>query len=632
DVIKEVKGPPGKIARDESGNPTPAVRGFARSQKVEINDLFMKSTPHGEYVFAKIVETGRNAMEILTELLPAIIKKIYFPKNMYWEESQFRFARPVRWILALLGTQVIPFKIASLSSGRFTFGHRFLSAGPLEISSTETFRDILYENKVILSQDERKEMIEKQIKSLIREPGADILNNPSLMEEVNFLIEYPTSFAGNFSPDYLVLPKEVLITVMSKHQRYFTVLDTDGNILPCFIAVRNGDEKGLSLVRAGNERVLVARLADAKFFFEEDKKKSLQEILYKLKGIGFQKNLGTMLDKTNRIKELSRFILISMNKKELLPYGERAAELCKADLASHMVKEFPELQGIMGGIYALEEEEAVWKGIRSHYKPSSVNDELPDTLIGQVISLADKMDNVTGCFGAGFLPTGSADPYGVRRYTLGVIRLLLYGELEVNLLDLFYRAFELYLEGGFSLKDKKVAEIDFEDFVFQRFENHLLSAGYKYDVIKSIRKGAFINLKDTLLKIKALTIVRDLPEFDSLVIAFTRAFNILQKASFNLNFSTSLLIEEEEHNLYDNFKRTSNELEEFFNKPVIDYTEVMNRLSSLRTCIDRFFDHVMVMVPEDALRNNRLSLLDMVVRLYLRIADFSQIVVEGSEK
>jgi len=632
DVVKEVKGPPRKASYDGDGNPTSAATGFAKSQKVDLKDLFVKTVGQGEYIFARVLDEGKSSVDVMSELLPAIIKKIYFPKNMYWEESLFRFTRPVRWILALSGSSVIPFNVAGLSSGRITYGHRFLSSGPIEVPGADQFKELLYKNMVILEHNQRKDMIEKEIAGLTAALGGSILNNPALMEEVNFLVEYPACFTGSYSPDYLELPREVLVTVMSKHQRYFAVIGNNGDILPYFAAVRNGDTRGLELVKLGNERVLDARFADAKFFFHEDRKVSLDTHLPKLKSIGFQKNLGTMFDKSGRIKELVKFILTGMGKQELIKDGERAAEICKADLASNMVKEFPELQGIMGGIYASGESEEVSKAIRDHYKPAFSQDSLPETLTGQVISFADKLDSVTGCLGMGFLPTGSADPYGQRRYILGVIRLLADGYIEGSLPEYFSRAFDLYMQGGFALKDKKKVTEDFEEFTFQRLENYLLSAGLKYDVIKSIKDGALRNIKDTISRVKAITAVRDLPEFLSLVAAFTRAFNILKKTPADrAEFSLNLLQEEEEKALYEHFKETSDEVQKLFLVPdMVDYPEVMRKLSSLRPSIDKFFDKVMVMVPDETLRNNRLSLLDMVVNLYLKVADFSEIVVEGS--
>jgi glycyl-tRNA synthetase beta chain len=632
DVIKEVKGPPRKASYDGDGNPTSAAKGFAKSQKLDLKDLFVKTHGQGEYLFARVLEEGKSSIDVMSELFPLIIKKIYFPKNMYWEESLFRFTRPVRWILALSGSSVIPFKIAGLSSGRITYGHRFLSSGPIEVPCADQFKELLYNNMVILDHNQRKDMIEKEIVSLTESSGGTILNNPSLMEEVNFLVEYPACFMGSYSPDYLELPKEVLVTVMSKHQRYFAVTGNKGDIMPYFIAVRNGDRRGLDLVKLGNERVLDARFSDAKFFFHEDRKVSLDTYLPRLQSIGFQKNLGNMFDKSGRIKELTRFILTTMGKKELIKDGERSAEICKADLASHMVKEFPELQGIMGSIYASNESEEVQKAIRNHYKPAFSQDSLPGTLTGQVISFADKLDSVAGCLGMGFVPTGSADPYGLRRYILGIIRLLAHGYVEGCLLEFFYRAFDLYLQGGFALKDKKKVSDDFEDFTFQRLENYLLSAGLRYDVIKSVRHGALRNIKDTISRVKAITAIRDFPEFLSLVIAFTRAFNILKKSPADrAEFALNLLQEEEEKVLYSHFKETSDEIQKLFLVPdMVDYPEVMSKLSSLRPSIDKFFDKVMVMVPDETLRNNRLSLLDMVVNLYLKVADFSEIVVEGS--
>jgi len=624
DLEKEVKGPPGKAAYDNQGNPTKAAIGFAKSQGIDVKELYLKPLAQGEYIHAMIREKGKDALQVIAEVLPGIVKKLYFPKNMQWDDSGLKFTRPVRWILCILGSQVVPFTIGRLAAGNITFGHRVLGKGPFTVSSCDNYFEIMEHNGVILKHDERRKLIEEQAGKLTEEIKGNIIQFEPLIDEVNFLVEYPTSFLGSFSPDYLTLPGEVLKTVMTKHQRYFTLGDKDGNIIPYFIGVRNGDTRGIDIVKTGNERVIDARFADAKYFFEEDKKVPLDIYLDKLKYIGFQKNLGNMYEKMERMRKLSKIIISLIGKSDLGKDVDRASHLCKADLASHMVIEFPELQGIMGGIYAsLREREAVAKAIRHHYKPAFAQDELPPTIEGQIVSLADKFDSLVGCYGAGYVPTGSADPYGVRRSALGVIRLLLHGDLKIDITVLFDKAFDLYLEAGFKLRDKETAKPEFEEFLFQRVENYLIGNGYRYDVVKSVKRGALKDLKDTLARIEAITKIRDEAEFLILVAAFTRAYNILKKYfEGEAVFSNALLIDDAEKKLYEGYLK--------FEKGNKSYEEIMKDLSALRPAIDFFFDKVMVMVPETEIKNNRLALLDMIVKLYLDVADFSEIVIEGN--
>ncbi|MHB8918801.1 MAG: glycine--tRNA ligase subunit beta, partial [Desulfocucumaceae bacterium] len=427
-LVKEVKGPALKVAYNSSGEPTPAVLGFARSQRVDMASLVVKPVGPVEYVFARKSEQGRPTAEVLAQICPELIAGLHFPKPMRWGDLEFRFARPIRWILALYGNAVVRFSLAGLEAGRTTLGHRFLSRGPLTLNDARDYFGEMKKAFVVVDPEERKQLIRSQVEAAAKSEGGRVEEDEELLDEVTNLVEYPTAFVGSYDQAFLRLPKEVPVTVMREHQRYFPVTGSDGGLLPRFIGVRNGITEHIDTVRAGNEKVLRARLADGAFFWDEDLKVPLADRAGSLKKVIWQESLGTVYDKVERVTGLALFIGEKLGAgNDLLGIIKRAAAICKADLVTNMVYEFPELQGVMGREYALRSGEIrdVAQAIFEHYLPRFAGDILPSTQGGRVLSLADKMDTLAGCFAVGIQPTGSQDPYALRRQALGIGSIIL---------------------------------------------------------------------------------------------------------------------------------------------------------------------------------------------------------------
>jgi glycyl-tRNA synthetase beta chain len=638
DFIKEVLGPAKNIAFDQQDNPTEAARGFARSQKIKVEDLVTRKTEKGEYVFALKKETGLATLKVLPKILKQIITGISFPKSMRWPQSNIRFARPIRWIVALYGTKTVNFSLGKLKAGRLTRGHSLLSSKPLMVKSIAKYGELLRNNYVIVDQEERKRTIEKAITNAIRKVKGKLLEDKELLEEVNYLLEYPTAVLGRFDEKYLKLPREVLITCLRHHLKYFSLVDSTGRLLPYFVGLRDGISEYMENVREGYQIVLSARLKDAEFFFEQDTKKSLGKYVEKLKGVVFQEELGTIYDKTQRIIELSDIIASLTNancKKSAL---ERIAFLCKADSVTEMVGEFPELQGIMGREYARisGEERSVADGIYEHHLPLSASGELPRSIEGAIVSIADKVDTISGDFCVGFVPSGSEDPYGLRRQAQGVIRIILDKRFTLPL-DILVNASLGLLQKSAHFSRKRWEEIsEVKDgilqFFRQRFESILTEDGIDYDEIDATLAVGFSDLVDAQLRAQSIHKLRKSFDFEPIIIAFKRAKNILKQAEdWNIKvlgsqFNEQKLEEVEEKKLYAGFKKIEKETEEFLKNR--GYGEALEKLVSLRKPVDEFFDKVMVMVEDKELRNNRLALLNRIVSLFCRIADFSKIVVE----
>ncbi|MGI6224611.1 MAG: glycine--tRNA ligase subunit beta, partial [Peptococcales bacterium] len=447
DLIEEVKGPSAKVAFDSEGNPTKAAQGFARGQGVDVNNLTVKETDSGSYVFALKKIAGRPVQEVLKEILPQLVLGINFPKPMRWGYSDLKYARPIRWLVALFGTEIINFNIGEVTSNSISRGHRFLGKEEIDIASADQYFALLEENYVMVDPNQRKKVIAQEIEELASSVGGQVEPDDELLEEIIYLIEYPTALMGSFDEKYLAIPKEAVITPMKEHQRYFPVLDANGDLLPRFITVRNGNKDHLEIVQAGNEKVLEARLADAKFFYDEDQKVKLEEYVEKLKAIVFQESLGTIYEKVERIKlgviNLSCTLGI---EKAIEERALRAAHLSKADLVTNMVYEFPELQGIMGEKYALlsGEDHVVAKAIFEHYLPRNAGDILPETMEGTLVSITDKMDTIAGCFAVGIEPTGSQDPYALRRHALGICHIIIDKGLNISLKAVIEQALNSY--------------------------------------------------------------------------------------------------------------------------------------------------------------------------------------------
>ena len=616
------KGPSVKIAFDEQGRATKAAQGFAGSQGIDVSDLTVKDG----YVYAVIQEAGQSVAQLLPGILPEIIHALNFPKNMRWADLELRFVRPIRWLLALFGQDVIPFVIADVATGNSTFGHRFLSKGQICVHSVNDYFAKLAENHVMVDQEVRRQVIREQIEKIALSQGGIASIDEELLEEVTYLVEYPTALCGSFEDKYLELPSEAVITPMREHQRYFPVITEDGKLLPVFITVRNGGSDYIDVGRHGNERVLKARLADAQFFFEEDKKIPLAERLKKLKTIVFQEGLGSLYDKTVRLEALSGYIAEQAGLPEaLLPDLIRGAHLSKADLATGMVCEFTELQGIMGREYALlsGESAAAAEAIFEHYLPRFAGDRLPVSPAGRAISIADKLDNIVATFSRGLVPTGSQDPYALRRQALGIVHILIDAKYHLSLERIVARAMDLLEITDSGRRESLIREI--QEFFRLRIKNVLTDHKLSYDVIEAAAAVGHDDIYDTWLRAKALGAHCKTEAMQKAIQAFNRAGNLAKQAAASREVDAGLFSTEAEAALYDAYQTANARISGFIEER--DYDAVLTAMAALTAPIDGFFQAVMVMVEDVEVRNNRLALLDSIARLITQVADFGKIVI-----
>jgi len=615
-------GPSKQAAFDSKGNPTKAAIGFAKSQSVSVESLKVIQTEKGEYVCAVREEPGKPTLEILPSILPKLILSIPFQKSMRWAEVPIRFARPIHWVLALFGGVVIPFEIGDIQSGNVTYGHRFMHSGPIQVNDFDSYLHKMRKAFVIVDPVERRKRIEEEMVREAVSVSGRILKDEELLNEVNFLVEYPVALAGTFDKEFLSLPREILIHSMKEHQRYFPVIDEYGRLLSHFVCISNIAPKDQKVVVKGNERVLKARLSDATYFFQEDLKIPLEKRGEQLKKVVFQAKLGTSYEKMIRFKQLALFISERIDPK-LRESVERASLLCKADLVTGMVGEFPKLQGIVGREYARlsGEKEEVAEAIYEHYLPSFAGDRLPSSPIGDIVSIADKVDTIVGSFGIGLVPTGTADPFGLRRQALGIIRIILEKKYSLSLSQLIEKSENLLkekMERPFPEVKKEVL-----DFFRVRYQNFLLDKGYPFDVVEAVLSFSFDELLDAQGRIDALKRAREWKDFESIVIGFKRAMNILKGYSSKKEIIQSLFSEPGEQNLYQSFLKAKNKIELHLNKRT--YESALLEMTQMKRPIDDFFDQVMVMVEDEAIRDNRLALLDGIGQLFLRIADFSKL-------
>lgn len=619
--VKKV-GPSKQSAFDEKGNPTKAATGFAKSQSVKVESLTLTQTEKGEYVCAIKKEVGRPTLELLPSMLPKLILSIPFQKSMRWAEVSIRFARPIHWILALFGGEVIPFKLGNMMSGNVTFGHRFMHSGSIPVTTFHSYLEKTKEAFVLVDPLERKKKIEEEIVRTATSVSGKTLRDEDLLNEVNFLVEYPIALCGTFDREFLSLPGEVLIHSMKEHQRYFPVTDENGMLLSHFIVISNIASNDQRVVVKGNERVLRARLSDAAFFFRDDMKIPLEQRLEQLKQVVFQAKLGTSYEKVMRFKELALFISERINPT-FQASVERTCLLCKVDLVTGMVGEFPKLQGIVGREYARlsGEKPEIAEGIYEHYLPGFAGDRLPATPIGDMVSIADKLDTLVGCFGIGLLPTGTADPFGLRRQALGIIRIILEKKYPLSLIELIEESERLLKEK----RERSFEEVrqDVLDFFRVRYQNFLLDRGYPFDVIEAVISISFDKLIDAQHRIDALKAAREWKDFESIVIAFKRAMNILKGTPPPKEVNRSLFSDPVEQNLYRAFLEAREKIE--FHLSERAYEQALQEMTLMKKPIDDFFDGVMVMVENEAIRDNRLALLEGIGQLFLRIADFSKL-------
>ncbi len=615
-------GPSVKAAFDENGNPTKAALGFAKSKGASVEELIRVENPPGktgEYVAIKRVVKGKPAIEILSEVLSQIITSIPFKKSMRWGTKKIRFARPIRWITAILGSQIIPFEIDGIKSSNISYGHRFLSPEPFEVNEPAEFITQLEDKFVVADIEKRKSIIFDGIRTLATSVGGKVLEDKDLLDEVTNLVEYPYPVLGSFEEEFLSLPPEVPTVVMKDHQKFFSVVDENGNLKNYFIGVANIKPVDETIIRAGYEKVLRARLSDALFFFNEDRKKKLEERVPALKGIVFHEKLGTMLDKTKRLERLAPLVAEKvLGSKEK---AERAAHLCKADLLTEMVNEFTELQGTMGRYYALldGEDEEVASAIEEHYLPRFSGDRLAETKTGISLSIAEKIDNLVGFIGAGFKPTGSADPFALRRNALGLIQTLIQRGIFLNLLPLLSYAYELYREQNVSLNQNAVEEAI--SFIKDRLKGILRENGFKPDTIEAVLPVTD-DAYDIFLRAEAIDALRESPEFEDVLITMRRVVNIIPKDFKPVEFAPEGKYEEE---LFDSFLSVKERLSELIQNR--DYKEALLAVKTLKPSVDAFFDNVMVMDKDENVRNRRLSLLKTIADELLKIMDFSKIAI-----
>lgn len=620
DLSKENRGPAVNIAFDADGNPTKAAQGFARGQGVKPEELVTKDG----YVYAMVHEKGGQTVDLLGDTLKGLVDGLNFPNNMHWADLDYKFIRPLRWLVALYGQDVIDFEVANVKSGRTSRGHRFLSEGDFEIANAEDYVEACRKASIIVDQNERCEMIRQQIAEVAAANGGQAEVNEDLLEEVLYLVEYPTALCGKFDEKYLALPAEAVITPMRDHQRYFPVLK-DGQLLPLFITIRNGGKEHLETVQHGNERVLRARLEDAQFFFDEDRKKTLEQHGEKLKTVVFQDGLGTIYDKALRLEVLAGYIAdaIGANEQDKKD-AVRAAKLAKADLVTGMVTEFTELQGVMGREYALldGETKAVAQAIDEHYMPRFAGDSQPASVAGRIVSLADKIDTIVGTFSRGLIPTGSQDPFALRRQALGIVNMLKEAQYHISLSQLVAKAMELLkiTDAGQQAKLQK----DVADFMKLRLKNVLADAGIRYDVVDAV----FVTVDDiygVFLRAQAVNeaVKQDM---EKTIQAFVRTGNIARKAEdVQAAVETGLLAEQVEKDLYKAYEDAASKVEK--EVAAQDYAGAIATLSQLAAPIDAFFDGVMVMDKDEKIKNNRLGLLKLVDNLVCQVADFSKIVL-----
>ena len=662
DSTVEAKGPSAKIAfvnGDIHGEPSKAAQGFARGQGVDVKELVVRDN----YVYAIKHLAGQPVKELLPGLLMDILTSLNFPKNMRWADHDFKFVRPIRWRVALFGEEVVPVEITGVKSGKFSRGHRFLrrsavdaamehesfidaakavlgnaaakaknavasaalgTYGAVEIPNADAYEKTLYDNFVMVDQDARRELIRQQVTDMGVAEGGHAEINEDLLEEVNYLVEWPTALCGNFEDKFLALPKECIITPMREHQRYFPVLAEDGSLLNKFITVRNGGKEHLDIVAHGNERVLRARLSDAEFFFDEDRKQSLADRLEKLKTVSFQEGLGNMNDKSNRLVQAADMLAMAINAKVDKEKLERAALLCKCDLVTGMVIEFTELQGVMGREYAKLDGEApeVALGIYEHYLPRFAGDELPQTDIGRLVGIADKLDNICATFSRGLAPTGSQDPYALRRQALGIINILLDANYHLSMYKVI--AGSLYLLNIPAEETKKLVP-QIAEFLKQRLRNLMIDQGIRYDVVDAVMaEERNDDFADLVARAQALNSFVAAEEAPALIQAATRVANLCKKIEEETAINPQLFVAPAEGELHDAAVASSKEVLAATVK--YDYAAVLAEATKLVAPINKFFEDVMVMDEDVRVKNNRLALLSAVKDITHAVGDLSAIV------
>ncbi len=635
DVEMEVTGPPRSVAYDAVGAPTRAALSFAEKQRVHVNALYLARTPKGEYLAAKQVKAGRTAEQILTAILPRAVHDLTWPRSMTWTKLDGpRFIRPIRWVVAVLDRKPLKLVVAGLPAVNTTRGHRFLGSSAIRVTSFADCEKRLHSNGVILRAERRQEKIGKELEALAKRGGYRVHEDAGLRKLVTYLNEYPTVIQGDFDAAFLNLPDEILVTVMRDHQKYFAVEKKNGELAPHFLAVINSDKDAKGNIRAGHERVLRARFADAQFFWESDQKCRLADYLPKLERVTYESRLGSYRDKVERVRDIARWLTdqwfnLGIHQAHLAE-ADRAAELAKCDLATEMVREFPELQGIVGGLYARAQGEPaeVADAVYDHYRPVGLDDPIPRNLTGCAVALADKLDAVAGCLAVGIVPTGSSDPFALRRASLGIVKIILEKQLPLSLGSAIGAAGKALLthkpkRGMTPAQESKVIEfiLDRAKFVFREREQ------FGYDEVAAVFRAGADDLVDAQKRLQALRAIRKSRNFEPLAVSFKRIRKILEKAgaASGAGFSVKpeLFESEAESELHSAARGAASKVQTF--KRGGKYLEALEVIAGLRPVVDKFFDGVMVMAEQEAVRNNRLALLAQLLSEFTTIADFSEL-------
>lgn len=617
EISERHKGPSASIAYDADGNATKAAIGFARGKGLDVADLVVEDG----YIYAETKTAGVPAKDIVTEMLPQLITGLNFPKSMHWGNLDAKFVRPIRWLVALLDEDVIPVEFATVQSGNVTRGHRFLGADEITIKNAASYVDTLKENFVMVDQDARRELISKQLHDMAASKNASIVWDDDLLEEINYLVEWPTALCGGFEESYLALPDAAIITPMKDHQRYFPLVDQDGKLLPMFLTVRNGSDHSIEVVQAGNERVLRARLDDAKFFFNEDRKKPLIDRQDGLTKIVFQEGLGNLADKTERLLKLGRVFGEECGLHEdTVVVLERATELAKTDLTTGMVTEFTELQGVMGKEYALLDGESpeVAEAIFEQYLPRFAGDVLPQTEAGKVLSIIDKVDNIVATFSRGLIPTGSQDPYALRRQTIGILNILLGSEWNISLRPIFKASMEL-LNVPAEKQEELLGQV--EEFFTLRLKNIFLDREVPHHVIDLLLSNNELSVADAEGLVNALLANR-IDENVELVQAYTRMYNLVKDVEYT-GVNSDLLKEDAEKELFEAASKASEASSAAWEAG--DYDAVVAVPATLVPAINKFFEDVMVMDKDEAIKANRLQLVRLAYSVMAIIGDISSL-------
>ncbi len=626
-VTSTITGPPEKIGFDENNQPTLAAEKFAEKAGIDIGEIKVEETKKGRYLTAVIEEECKSTSLILEACLEKEILSIPFPKSMRWGSLSISFARPVISLLALLGSKPLDFKVGNVRSGSSIFGHQFMNPGEYRVDSADNYVSVAESAGIIPDIEKRKTILIQKIEACARENSAQILKDEQLINIVTNLVEYPYPVVGRFDKEFLDVPDEVLITAMREHQKYFALTDEKGRLKPLFIAVNNTKAKDMDLVAQGHEKVLRARLSDAKFFYEQDCSSSLDEFAEKLKNVTFQEKLGSVYDKTLRIAKLGRFIAENSRYEERVTLQEnieRASHICKADLVSQVVIEFTKLQGIIGRTYAVNagEKHDIALSIEQHYRPVHSGGKLPENPTSVVLAIADKLDTICGCFSEGLIPTGKADPYALRRQGIGIIQIILEENLTFSLRSLINEGLAAFVD------DREMAAkrgLNIEEFFKNRMVNILIETGFAREAVNSALSASFDNIPDVLLRTRALDSLRKESDFEPLAVTFKRVENIIKKAGAmdELTVNPDLFEDPCENQLFDAVNEVNQTITDFIENG--SYDQALSTIAGLRSKVDTFFEDVMVMADDEKLKLNRIALLTSISKLFKNMADFSML-------